>query len=330
MGKISVIIPVYKAEKYLRACMDSVLGQIYTNLEIILVDDGSPDSSGAICDAYARKDARVKVIHQQNRGASEARNVAVAACTGNYVAFVDSDDIVNPHYLEYLKRALDEHCADIAYCGFRRFKAGEPEDTEVGSYEAQEIMAYSRHDALGNLFSIWFQPNLCNKLIKAELMKQVRIPNILRAEDLAACNQLLTMANTVVGLKRCPLYNYRETPGSVCSRYSEQAVSADMESRLNVFLSTYLGRYETTAVKFAYQTRRMFLDFALQIRTSSDKAYTATLKKYSKVMCKQMWFPMAKNFGDKLDYGVLYCSVRAWVWLQLIKYKVFKVPLYHQ
>ncbi len=113
---ISVIIPVYNVEKYLPRCLDSVVAQTYTNLEIILVDDGSTDTSGKICDEYAKRDARIKVIHKQNGGVSSARNAALKICTGQYVGFVDSDDYIERDMFEYLLNLIISSKADLARC----------------------------------------------------------------------------------------------------------------------------------------------------------------------------------------------------------------------
>ena len=113
---ISVIVPVYKVAQYLHRCNDSILAQTYTNLEIILVDDGSPDRSGEICDEYATKDSRIKVIHQENRGLSAARNAGLDICTGAYIAFVDSDDYIMPQMYEQMLAASQDHNVDICVC----------------------------------------------------------------------------------------------------------------------------------------------------------------------------------------------------------------------
>ena len=115
--KITVIIPVYKAEKYLARSVESVLGQTYDNLEVILVDDGSPDGSGALCEDYAKKDSRVKVLHRENGGAAAARNAGLDAAAGDYIAFVDADDHVAPDMLEKLYAALVDAGADMSLCG---------------------------------------------------------------------------------------------------------------------------------------------------------------------------------------------------------------------
>ena len=133
---ISVIIPVYKVEDYLEQCVRSVAAQSYSPLEIILVDDGSPDRCGSICDALAAEDERIKVIHKPNGGLSDARNKGVEASRGEYVSFVDSDDYVSPHYIEYLYRLMVDNKAQLSCCELLRCDSREldfPE--EDGSVE---------------------------------------------------------------------------------------------------------------------------------------------------------------------------------------------------
>ena len=115
MPLISVILPVYRVEKYLDRCLQSITGQTYRNLEIILVDDGSPDNSGAICDAWAEKDDRIRVIHKQNAGAGAARNTGLAVATGEIISMIDSDDYLEIHMYEHLMDLMTED-VDIAEC----------------------------------------------------------------------------------------------------------------------------------------------------------------------------------------------------------------------
>lgn len=116
MCKISIIIPVYKVEKYIRRCLDSVINQTYQNIEIVLVDDGSPDKSGNICDEYAIRDKRIKVIHKSNSGVTEARILGLQNCSGDYVAFIDSDDYISRNYIEYLYDCIVRYHVSIACC----------------------------------------------------------------------------------------------------------------------------------------------------------------------------------------------------------------------
>ena len=112
---ISVIVPVYRVEKYLKQCVDSILAQSHRNLEVLLIDDGSPDACPAICDAYAEADSRVRVIHQENQGPSAARNAGLDACRGEYIGFADSDDWMEPELLASLLRMLQEKNLDVAF-----------------------------------------------------------------------------------------------------------------------------------------------------------------------------------------------------------------------
>lgn len=117
---ISVIVPVYNVEKYVGTCVDSILAQTYTKLEVLLVDDGSTDSSGVLCDEYARKDMRVRVIHKENGGLSDARNTGMKTAQGTYFAFVDSDDSIAEDYIAYLYGMIEKHHAQIAVCGYQK------------------------------------------------------------------------------------------------------------------------------------------------------------------------------------------------------------------
>lgn len=116
--KISVIIPVYKAEEFLTRCLESILTQTYNNLEIILIDDGSPDNSGKICDEYAKKDKRIKVIHKQNEGVSVARNIGIENSTGKYITFIDSDDWIDKYAYEKMLEQMKKNNVDVVKCGF--------------------------------------------------------------------------------------------------------------------------------------------------------------------------------------------------------------------
>ena len=113
---VSIVVPAYKAEKYINRCLNSLTNQTYNNIEIIVVDDGSPDKTGEILDAWAKKDSRIKVIHKTNGGVSSARNAGIEAATGKYICFVDIDDEAKPDYVKYLHRAITEHNADVAIC----------------------------------------------------------------------------------------------------------------------------------------------------------------------------------------------------------------------
>lgn len=204
--KISVIIPVYNAAPYLRECLDSVLNQTYVNLEIMLIDDGSTDGSGALCDAYAVRDGRVRVFHQENRGQSAARNVGLDAMTGDLIAFVDADDVAAPGMLEQLLAALNTG-ADFAICNIRRIdEGGNTLDLcPIGDG------VLTREEFLDKLLEeqAWFYVMPGGKLYRRGIFQNLRFPEGFIYEDeavlysiVARCRQIATLSDG--------LYYYRQ------------------------------------------------------------------------------------------------------------------------
>ncbi|MBQ0071041.1 MAG: glycosyltransferase family 2 protein, partial [Spirochaetales bacterium] len=147
---ISVIVPVYKVEAYLPLCVESILNQTYGNLEIILVDDGSPDQCGRMCDEYGKKDSRILVLHQENKGLSDARNAGLEKARGEYISFVDSDDWVSPYYIEHLYQSMTSGHVDLVKAWFLPFQDGE--DVEEKAIEdLQDYRIYDRKSAFEHL-----------------------------------------------------------------------------------------------------------------------------------------------------------------------------------
>lgn len=160
---ISVIIPVYNAQKYLRECVNSVRCQTRSDLQILLINDGSTDSSGMICDALAAEDSRIQVIHQPNRGVSAARNAGLRAATGELISFIDADDTLDPDMYEYLIRLLEEYDADIAHCAYRHIVGDEVRLI----HDTKQIYPQTREEALQCLVgSRLFVGSLWNKLYR--------------------------------------------------------------------------------------------------------------------------------------------------------------------
>ena len=193
--KVSVIIPVYKVEKYLKRCVESVVNQTYKNTEIILVNDGSPDNCGVICDEYAKIDSRIKVIHKANGGLSSARNAGLDIASGEYIMFVDSDDWIEEDSLEKLDKYMDMSY-DIINFKFR-FAKGKTKNIELNdklkdSYEC-DLLSYIDKLFLGELdFFIW------NKLYKKNLFDKVRFPEGRNYEDLATIYKLYFKAKNII------------------------------------------------------------------------------------------------------------------------------------
>lgn len=201
---ISVIVPIYKVEEYLERCVDSILTQTYSNLEIILVDDGSPDNCGHICDKYAETDERVRVIHQENGGLPAARNAGLNVATGEYIGFVDSDDFIEAKMFEVLLNCLLENKVDIVQCGITNSEAKE----YVNNADIHELLICNQKEAIIHLLSsdevvtcsVW------NKLYKAELFSQLRFPNV-RSEDFGL-NYYMFKRISKIAVIDTPLYHY--------------------------------------------------------------------------------------------------------------------------
>jgi len=226
---ISVIVPIYKVEDYLRKCLDSILNQSYTNLEIILVDDGSPDSCPQICDEYAKKDTRIKVIHKKNGGLSDARNVGIESSSGKYISLIDSDDYINKYFIETLYKHLIETQSDIAICNYQKVFASDVIDIK-NRFPDSDNFIYENDDKFSPLYTRFGIPFVVawNKLYKAEIFKQhnIRYPLGKIHEDEFVIHELLNVAERVCFFDT-PLYNYVIRDGSIMSqKLSEKNISA--------------------------------------------------------------------------------------------------------
>lgn len=203
---ISVIVPVYNTKTYLQKCVDSILSQTYTHLEILLVDDGSTDGSGALCDSLAESDPRIQVIHQENRGVSAARNTALDAAQGDYIGFVDSDDWIDMEMYAKLWELLSENHADIACCLYRRVsdaKTTDQSDGRVRLYDADQMLdtMFTGHD------NCFLTPAIWNRLYRRSLFDNVRFPDLQKYEDKVVNVCLLQSAGKAVFLNKA-YYNY--------------------------------------------------------------------------------------------------------------------------
>lgn len=212
---MSVVVPVYGVEAYLPRCVNSLLRQTYTNIEIILVDDGSPDLSGAICDSYAEREARVKVLHQENSGLSGARNSGINAASGEYLSFVDSDDWVHEDYVTILFKDAIAHGADIAACRFVRCGESTPLST-TGTSQVRVMESREALDLYGGPDKS-LMTSVCAKLFHVSLWGDVRFPVGRTYEDEFTTWRLLAKARTVA-LSNAALYCYLVRPNSITQR----------------------------------------------------------------------------------------------------------------
>ena len=216
MDKISVIIPVYKVEKYLKRCVESIVNQTYKNLEIILVDDGSPDNCPQMCDEWAEKDGRIKVIHKVNSGVLSARLCGVEAAHGRYVAFVDSDDWIEKDYFEYLYNLANSNSAQVASCAFYGVNEGETEakitfalDEEIKAYGFEGTVKYMNED------SLW---SMCNKIYERQLFDKLpKLPEGITFSEDMMLNYFIYKNIDKIAVSNIPKYYYFRHSGSAIS-----------------------------------------------------------------------------------------------------------------
>lgn len=216
--KVSVIVPVYNVRRYLGQCVDSLLAQTLQEIEIILVDDGSTDGSGKLCDSYAGADARIRVIHKENGGLASARNAGLRAARGRYLGFVDGDDWVSPRMFETLYQNAREFCAQISGCHFQEVE--NPGQVRACEVERREIHGTS--EMLQLFFLRKISESVCDKIFASELWKDRVFAEGEINEDTVVVFGLLAQSERTV-MSSLELYYYRTRPGSITkSGYSEK------------------------------------------------------------------------------------------------------------
>lgn len=224
---VSIIIPIYKTEKYLRICLDSILAQTYSEWEAILVNDGSPDNCGNICDEYAAKDKRFKVIHQENRGVINARNKALALAQGEFLAFVDSDDYIEPSMLEEMVSLAVNNKLDIVWCDLSEIHSNDSIKETLDLSEDNKIN-------ISNLLLFKLPGYLWNKIIRKDYWNKCKIKtddNAVICEDTFISLQLLAK-NPTNGIIHKSFYNYIKTNCSAATHKNKDSIIARAEPNI--------------------------------------------------------------------------------------------------
>lgn len=268
MPTVSVIVPVYKVEQYLPACVESVLTQSFSDFELLLVDDGSPDNCGAMCDAYAARDPRVRVIHRENGGLSAARNSGMEIAQGKYMTFIDSDDYVAPRYLEALLQAAEEADAEISVCRPLVFEDGSAPEPPAGDARPAPKTVSGR-EAVVALYQgkAELPVNACGKLFRSALISQLRFPEGRLHEDQAFVPIACFRAERVVSLPGA-LYFYRDRPGSITTRRFSLKRYDDVWA-VDQCLAFFEARGEAEIVAAAQGKReRLLCSYAILARAS--------------------------------------------------------------
>lgn len=298
MELVSVIVPVYNVESYVAECIESIQNQTYMNLEIILVDDGSKDMSGDICDQYATYDERIKVIHQENSGLSAARNMGIEAANGDYIAFVDSDDYIGLTMYEDLLKLLKEHRLDIIGCTAFRDKSGTIikgcNDGQLEIYEKDDALRLAMYDGFT---SVW------NKLYKRDIVKNIKFPAGRKFEDSSTSYLFVANANRVGHINRC-YYYYRLNPNSITQ------TSFDPKSRWD-FVIGYEERLQYAVdrqLPYVDDCNSLLMKAVLSCLTAYYAKSTGNQVYYDK--CKKM----IETYRNDASYKLLNSKYKLFLW----------------
>lgn len=317
MPQVSVIVPVYNAEQYLAECVDSILAQTLRDIEVILVDDGSTDSSPAMCDAYAEKDCRVKVIHKANGRAASARNAGMKIAQGEYIAFVDSDDWIEPDMYEKMLATG----ADVCLCDYVRFK-GEQEfpftqpNIRTGFYDKEQI----RNEIYPHLVmdGIEFPITISNwaMLIKRAIIVENHLSyreDILISEDAPFGSEVLYCASSFAYLKGLQFYHYRITEGSASKTYKPWWWDSSL--KINEETENFFGN--CTDYDFTQQIKSNMFYLAraeiYYILTNKELSFKEQNQKVLTVMKHPQVVRMMKDYdttGIPLSFKSVYWSIR--------------------
>ena len=257
---ISIIVPVYNVEDYIEECLDSILNQTYKNLEILLVDDGSTDNSGKICDKYVKKDNRFKVIHQKNSGLSESRNNAIKVSSGKYLSFVDSDDIIHPRMIEILHQELIKNKSDISICKFQNFYT-----KFIIKEKKYEVKLLTQEEFLKELMKDKeISDHACNKLYKKTLFKEIKFPIGKKYEDIGTTYKIALTAKKFVYLNM-ELYGYRTRENSIVNNLKKETLLDYLEminTRYNDLIKIKPNMINYLDMNKVNSTTRCFLEIS--------------------------------------------------------------------
>lgn len=297
---VSVIIPAYNIEDYIGRCLDSIISQTYKNLEIIVVDDGSRDYTGGILDNYAKKDRRIKVIHKENGGVSSARNKGIEAAEGDYIGFIDGDDLIEPEMYKTLVDLLEEENADIAHCGYQMVF---PDRIDYYHNTGKKKIQTTEEGLKDLLSGEMIEPGLVNKLYKKELIKNCRLNETVKInEDLLMNYQLFKLSQKSVYYDITP-YSYMIRSSSATGANS---LITKREDSLRVLNQIKDDCINNNLLSIIYK-RYIYLLMAICRDGLKDKSYMKYQKKQRKQLKKELKTDVFKScIPKKLKYMSLF------------------------
>lgn len=304
-NKISIIVPIYNVEKYLKKCIDSLINQTYKNLEIILVDDGSPDKCGEICDQYKTIDSRIVVIHKKNGGLSDARNCGVKASTGDYITFVDSDDYISNDYVEYLFNLLISKNADMSIIMPHKFKEN---DKDFFKEVNERVILYSPNEALKvMLYQKKFSNSAYGKLYKKELIKDIKFPVGKLYEDVGTTYKYILKCKNKIVYSNQHKYFYLIRNNSIM-RSAYKKNDKDYFYQAEILLNDMKKNGDKELINAAI-CRYVNANFSILLKIKKNKLYKDdrneilhNIKKYS----KKVFLNINSRFKTKIAILMVY------------------------
>lgn len=308
--KISIIVPIYNVEQYLDKCVESLVNQTYNNLEIILVDDGTKDKSGEMADLWSIKDDRIKVIHKKNGGLSDARNAGMKIATGDYIAFVDSDDWINYKMYEILINNLEEYNADISVCAVK--KVYEEDVVNEKQVINKYICMFTAEEALENLIDEGIlKQTVWNKLYKREVISNIYFEFGKIHEDEFWTYQIFGKCKKIVYTDE-QLYYYLQRPGSIMNKSFSIERLAGLEARnkrVN-YIEQNFPKLQVKAKKSLFFS--CLYQYQLILRSSnikSQKNYSKIIQKYINCITFDKRERFKLNLKDKIWINLAYRSL---------------------
>ncbi|GAA0178400.1 hypothetical protein SH2C18_14660 [Clostridium sediminicola] len=286
MSEISIVVPVYNVEMYLKKCISSILEQSFTDFELILVDDGSKDKSGRICDEYKEKDSRIKVIHQQNAGLSAARNIGIETSEGKYITFIDSDDFIHGNMLEILYNNLLDNNSDISICDYELVYEG----MELPDEYCNNHTLYTNIQGVKKIIENSETKMIvaCCKLYKRSLFRGIRYPAQKYHEDEFVTYKLLYKSNKIV-VTDAKLYYYRKRDNSITgSTYSiKRLEKLEALEETIMFFQKENNKMLTILAEFRYLLNIQIAYYRVKYEMNSNKRIMNKLKiQYNQKFCE--------------------------------------------
>lgn len=283
--KVSVIVPVYNVEPYLERCILSLQEQTYKNIEIILVDDGSQDSCGEICDKYAVEDSRIIVIHKKNGGLSDARNVGIEKAGGQYLCFVDSDDFVHATFIQILLESCLKYECKISKCNI--FSTSTDENIYSKKYKSIKEKIYTAESYLQCINRVNGGFSVCNKLFSRELFEDIRFPVGKLHEDVAVIYKLVAYAEKIVEVDS-NLYFYYNNENSITKSKIKVNRLDELDFRMELFEFCMDKKWVRAAEKNADATYKIVMDYEMR-NIEEFQDYQAFMKRLVKLKRKLFW-----------------------------------------